>query len=74
MTKCSTRSRKYLQVFKKIFCPRIKFLSILLKKIQAKITACIIVRDLAPTDVAKEFATSLAPIPIDAINENNPPV
>ena len=40
---------------------------------QAKTTACFIVRDLAPTDVAKELATSFAPIPIDAINENNPP-
>jgi hypothetical protein len=32
-------------------------------KIAASTTACLMVRDLAPTDVAYAFATSFAPMP-----------
>ena len=36
--------------------------------------ACLIVNAFDPTEVAKAFAASFAPIPIDVIKEKTPPV
>jgi hypothetical protein len=45
----------------------------LASKMAARPTACLIVKDREPIDVAKALAASLAPIPIAAKKDNNPP-